>query len=90
VADEDIDALRGLCEASQLTLTGAIEIRACQKIFRRVAAQGQFGCEEDVCTGIARSDGSLAQPACVAGDIAHYAVDLRDGDLQGVRVGPGK
>jgi len=74
-------------ERFQRRRVGLQERRAQQQVFRRVAAQGQFGCERHagaVLPGGARGAGDQAR---IAVEIADGRVDLEQCDPHGIWLG---
>ena len=57
------------------------EGRSHQKVFRRVAAQAQLRREHDARAFRVRATGAVDDFFCVAVQIAHCGIDLREGDF---------
>ena len=84
MTDHQHDIPHAIGEIFQREGTGTVEIGPQQQVFGRIATQRQFGRDDDVGTGLARSCDRLGYAAGIAVEVTHGAVDLRDGDFQRV------
>jgi hypothetical protein len=73
---------RGGRKAFKLLSAGAVEIRPHQQVFRRIAAERQFGGQQHVRAAVAGADGEAENPVHVAGKVAHRGIHLGDCDAQ--------